>query len=61
MHTFVSHAPCTVLIQNNTLHKECHMINRVGQPLTKILARLYGGQKTSAIKATFGEKTRQEI
>ena len=36
-------------------------INRARQPLTKILVRLYEGQKKPAKKNPFGEKIRQEI
>ena len=36
-------------------------INRDGQPLTRTLLRLYGGQKKPARKNPFGEKTWQEI
>ena len=36
-------------------------INRGGQPLTRTLLRLYGGQKKPARKNPFGEKIWQEI
>ena len=36
-------------------------INRAGQPLAKILVRLYEGQKKPVKKNPFGEKIRQEI
>ena len=56
MHTFATDIPCTILISNQFLTHSKAGISRDGQPLTKTLLRLYGGQKKLARKIPFREK-----